>query len=57
MACGLADGRIWLGSGGEKPESGEIPSHARQKKRRKWEGLRANEGSYHKAAEGPVVAV
>lgn len=57
VACALADGRIWLGSGGEKTIAKETSSHARQKKRRKWEGLRASDGNYFKTAEGPVVAM
>jgi hypothetical protein len=57
VACGLADGRVWLGSGGEKASLSEGSSNARKKKRRKWDGLRVDDGHYFKIAEGPVVAV
>jgi len=57
VACGLADGRIWLGSGGEKASSRGGSSNSRTKKRCKWDGLRVDDGNYLKIAEGPVVAV
>ena len=57
VACGLADGRAWLGSGGEKFSSSEGSSTARKKKRRKWHGLRIDYGEYFKIAEGPIIAV
>ncbi|KAF8485608.1 hypothetical protein JB92DRAFT_2760665, partial [Gautieria morchelliformis] len=57
MACGHANGCIWHGSGREKALSREANSHARQKKRCKWEGLCADDGCYFKTAEGPVVAL
>ncbi|KAL0578690.1 hypothetical protein V5O48_003310 [Marasmius crinis-equi] len=52
LAAGLADGRLWLGFGGEK-----TPAKSAGKKRaRKWNGL-ADEGEIQqKVAEGPVVA-
>ncbi|KAF8586537.1 WD40 repeat-like protein [Ramaria rubella] len=56
-ACGLGDGRVWLGSGGEKALSSDGNSSARKKKRRKWEGLREDDGTYSKIAEGPIVAI
>lgn len=53
IAVGTADGRSWLGGGGEK-----IPGAGTKKKRsRKWEGLRDEESIEVKIAEGPVVAV
>ncbi|GJJ12622.1 hypothetical protein Clacol_006865 [Clathrus columnatus] len=50
IACGLADGRIWIGFGGER-------SLAHRKKRRKWDGLRKDNASYVQVADGPVVDV
>ena len=51
MVAGTADGRVWIGKGGDK-------SIASKKKRsRRWEGLRENEGSWFSIAEGPVVSV
>ncbi|OCH93408.1 WD40 repeat-like protein [Obba rivulosa] len=50
-AAGTADGRIWLGGGGEK-----TPAN-RKKRSRKWEGLRTEEGLWIQAANGPVVAI
>lgn len=52
VAAGLADGRVWLGAGGDRNAPGS------QKKRvRKWEGLRDADVSVLQIAEGPVVAV
>jgi len=51
MAASTADGRVWVGRGGDK-------SIASKKKRsRKWEGLRESEGNWVSVAEGPVVSV
>ena len=51
VATGTADGRVWVGRGGDK-------SIASNKKRsRKWEGLREDEGNWVSVAEGPVVSV
>ncbi|TFK55066.1 hypothetical protein OE88DRAFT_1653702 [Heliocybe sulcata] len=52
MAVGTADGRVWIGTGGEKGH----PS-AKKKRSRKWEGLREDEGVWLSVAEGPVVGV
>ncbi|EMD38278.1 hypothetical protein CERSUDRAFT_113447 [Gelatoporia subvermispora B] len=52
--AGTADGRIWLGGGGEKAPAA---SAGNKKKSRKWEGLRAEEGLWIQAANGPVVAI
>ncbi|KIJ41256.1 hypothetical protein M422DRAFT_229718 [Sphaerobolus stellatus SS14] len=57
VACGLADGRIWFGSGGEKATTTDKNSSSRKKKRRKWEGLRSNDGNYFNVAEGPIVGI
>lgn len=53
IAVGTADGRLWLGGGGEK-----VPGAGAKKKRsRKWEGLKAEGSLEIEIAEGPVVAV
>ena len=51
IAIGTADGRVWIGTGGEKIPGGD------KKRSRKWEGLREREGVTQKIAEGPVVAL
>ncbi|KAH7906370.1 WD40-repeat-containing domain protein [Hygrophoropsis aurantiaca] len=53
IAAGTADGRVWIGTGGEKSSGG---STGQKKKRRKWEGLKHDEGLAVDVAEGPVVA-
>ncbi|KAH9901554.1 WD40 repeat-like protein [Cubamyces lactineus] len=54
LAASTADGRVWLGSGGEKRPA---TSQAGKKKRsRKWEGLKEDEGLWLQVADGPVVA-
>lgn len=51
VIASTADGRVWVGRGGDK-------SIASKKKRsRKWEGLKEDEGSWVNVAEGPVVSV
>lgn len=51
VVVSTADGRVWIGRGGDK-------SIASKKKRdRKWEGLRGDEGGWVGVAEGPVVSV
>ena len=60
IAAGTADGRLWLGFGGEKEErSTSSPrTKSKRKKRRYWEGLKAeNESSIFSIAEGPIVGV
>ncbi|PCH37860.1 hypothetical protein WOLCODRAFT_135884 [Wolfiporia cocos MD-104 SS10] len=52
FAAGTADGRVWLGGGGEKRASS-----AKKKRSRKWEGLKEDEGVWMQVAEGPIVAV
>ncbi|KZT09649.1 WD40 repeat-like protein [Laetiporus sulphureus 93-53] len=51
FAASTADGRVWLGGGGEKRQSGA------KKRSRKWEGLRDEEGLWVQVADGPVVAL
>ncbi|CAL1705173.1 unnamed protein product [Somion occarium] len=54
IAASTADGRLWLGTGGDKSH----PSNSKpgKKRTRKWEGLRAEDGLFVQVAEGPVVA-
>ncbi|KAF8969646.1 WD40-repeat-containing domain protein [Flammula alnicola] len=54
LAAGTADGRVWLGFGGEK---GFISGKAPKKKAKKWEGLDEKEALLIKVAEGPIVAM
>ena len=56
VAAGLADGRVWIGIGGEKRPAAP-GSGGKQKRSRKWEGLKENEGLSAKVAEGPVVGL
>jgi hypothetical protein len=54
MAAGTADGRLWLGFGGEKRPSSGSP---KKKRAKKWEGLRDEDELAIKVAEGPIVAM
>jgi len=54
LAAGTADGRLWLGFGGERPSTG---GKGTNKKTKKWEGLEENEALLIKVAEGPIVAM
>ncbi|KAL6305311.1 WD40 repeat-like protein [Sparassis latifolia] len=53
FAASTADGRVWLGGGGEKRAS----QSGNKKRSRKWEGLKDDEGLWLQVAEGPVVAI
>ncbi|KAF8334259.1 uncharacterized protein EI90DRAFT_3051598 [Cantharellus anzutake] len=57
LAVGTADGRLWLGFGGEIPkDSSSI--NAKTKRRRHWEGLKRKGASLTLSiASGPVVGV
>lgn len=52
IAAGTADGKLWLGFGGEK-----IPSTSKTKKKSKWGGLDLEQASVVSVAEAPIVAV
>jgi hypothetical protein len=53
IAAGTADGRLWVGFGGEKSLSAGIK---KKKKRRFWEGLKDDSDSFcESVARGPVV--
>lgn len=54
IAASTADGRVWLGHGGEKKV---LPAGSKKKRSRKWEGLKSDEGVWVKVAEGPIVSV
>jgi len=51
VAASIADGRVWVGRGGDKSIT------SKKKRHRKWEGLKEDEGSWVRVAEGPVVSV
>jgi hypothetical protein len=53
LAAGTADGRLWVGLGGEKGAL-SIPG---KKKARKWGGLSSESALALVVAEGPVVGV
>lgn len=54
LAASTADGRVWLGGGGEKrPHAWQ---GAKKKRARKWEGLKEEEGVWLQVADGPVVS-
>ncbi|KAK7693774.1 hypothetical protein QCA50_003346 [Cerrena zonata] len=54
IAAGIADGRLWIGSGGDKLSP--INSKPGKKRARKWGGLQEENGTFLRIAEGPVVA-
>ncbi|KAJ7709750.1 WD40-repeat-containing domain protein [Mycena rosella] len=54
MAAGTADGRVWLGFGGEK---GSQTKSTKTKRSRKWEGFNPDDQLLEKIAEGPIVAM
>ncbi|KAI0780674.1 WD40 repeat-like protein [Trametes elegans] len=54
LAASTADGRVWLGGGGEKRSNAS--QGGRKKRSRKWEGLKEEDGVWLKVAEGPVVS-
>jgi len=49
LAVGTADGKLWIGAGGEK--------RPKKKRSRRWEGLREDQTIMVKVAEGPVVGM
>ncbi|KAL1677431.1 hypothetical protein EV122DRAFT_252641 [Schizophyllum commune] len=60
LAAGLADGRVWVGMGGEKVEptpTTKRPPTKDKKRTKKWEGLDTKGVRAAKVAEGPVVGV
>uniref|UniRef100_A0A8H8CP61 Uncharacterized protein n=1 Tax=Psilocybe cubensis TaxID=181762 RepID=A0A8H8CP61_PSICU len=55
LAAGIADGRLWIGFGGEKVV---LPgSKSSKKKVKMWEGLDEDQILLIKVAEGPIVAM
>ncbi|EKM55195.1 uncharacterized protein PHACADRAFT_95688 [Phanerochaete carnosa HHB-10118-sp] len=52
VAATTADGRLWIGSGGDK----NAPSVDKKKRSRKWQGLREQDGLFMQVADGPVVS-
>ncbi|KAL1735370.1 hypothetical protein EV714DRAFT_268106 [Schizophyllum commune] len=58
LVAGLADGRVWVGVGGEKEPTGTASKKKTDKKRtKKWEGLDERGVLSERVAEGPVVGV
>jgi len=53
LAAGTADGRLWIGLGGQK---GSVKNKAKAKSR-KWNGLKDDDQLCIKVADGPVVAM
>lgn len=51
VAASTADGRVWVGRGGDKS------IESKKKRHRKWEGLKEDKGNWVGIAEGPVVSV
>ncbi|KAG1883914.1 WD40-repeat-containing domain protein [Suillus subluteus] len=56
LAAGTADGRVWIGTGGEKM-SGVSSGTSIKKKRRKWEGLKQDEAFTADVGHGPITAL
>jgi len=56
FAAGIADGRVWIGTGGEKIS--RVPAGTSgKKKRRKWEGLKQDESFTADVGHGPIAAL
>ncbi|PPQ87974.1 hypothetical protein CVT25_001053 [Psilocybe cyanescens] len=55
LAAGIADGRLWIGFGGEKVVNSG--TKAPKKRVKKWEGLDEDQTLLIKVAEGPIVAM
>ncbi|KAL1739987.1 WD40 repeat-like protein [Schizophyllum fasciatum] len=56
LAAGLADGRVWVGLGGEREPTAAKKGKSK-KRTKKWEGLDARGVRTARVAEGPVVGV
>ncbi|KAG0696916.1 WD40-repeat-containing domain protein [Suillus ampliporus] len=56
LAAGTADGRVWIGAGGEKITVGTSGASVK-KKRRKWEGLKQDEAWMADVGHGPIAAL
>ncbi|KAF8136412.1 WD40-repeat-containing domain protein [Boletus edulis] len=54
LAAGTADGRLYVGTGGEKSSEA---SGVRQRRQRKWKGLKMDDRIIADVAEGPIVAL
>ncbi|KAF8844904.1 WD40 repeat-like protein [Paxillus ammoniavirescens] len=54
IAAGTADGRVYIGTAGEKSPEGP---GGRQKRRRKWDGLKGDGKIVEEVAQGPIAAV
>ncbi|KAG1895675.1 WD40-repeat-containing domain protein [Suillus fuscotomentosus] len=56
LAAGTADGRVWIGTGGEKM-IGVSSGASVKKKRRKWEGLKQDGAFTADVGHGPITAL
>ncbi|KAG2047960.1 WD40 repeat-like protein [Suillus hirtellus] len=56
LAAGTADGRVWIGTGGEKM-TGVSSGASVKKKRRKWEGLKQDGAFTADVGYGPITAL
>jgi WD40 repeat protein len=56
LAAGIADGRVWIGTGGEKM-SAVSSGTSIKRKRRKWEGLKQDEAFMADVGHGPITAL
>lgn len=54
IAAGTADGRLYIGTGGEKSSEA---SGSRQGRQRRWKGLKVDGRIIEKVVEGPIVAL
>lgn len=59
IAASTADGRVWLGTRGDKsaPSSASASKGKGTKRTRKWEGLAESNSIWVHIAQGPVIAV
>ncbi|KAL1721056.1 hypothetical protein EV715DRAFT_288601 [Schizophyllum commune] len=57
LVAGLADGRVWVGVGGERETKDKKPTSKAKKRTKKWEGLDERGVLSDRVAEGPVVGV
>jgi hypothetical protein len=56
LAAGIADGRVWIGTGGEKMSAASSGTSIKRK-RRKWEGLKQDEAFMADVGHGPITAL
>lgn len=58
IAGGAANGRLWVGFGGDRSPAAQASNRKVKKKRRYWEGLKdSDDSAWLDVAQGPVVGV